>query len=289
MLADLMHVTTSDGIRLDGAFFAPARGTSHQGPVDAVLLAHGSSGNFYNQGITAMAEALRTKGYACLAMNTTAHDTVWHDSASGTYRGNAFDILDRCRLDLRAGIDYLWGLGFRHIGLLGVSMGAVRVAYYCATGQDNRVATVIPVSPVRLSCSYYLASKDTEEFRGILDRADRLEAEGKPHELMAVNFPIQQLFSAASFLDKHGPAERYNMVTLAPRITIPMLVLGGSLETHTRLLDMARDLGLAAVNSPRSEYVIIQGGNHGLSNRRQEYVAEVLNWLASLAPQRVRV
>ena len=68
-----------------------------------------------------------------------------------------------------------------------------------------------------------------------------------------------------------------------------MLVLGGSLETHTRLLDMARDLALAAVNSPRSEHIIIQGGNHGLSNRRQEYVAAVLNWLASLAPQRVRV
>ena len=106
---------------------------------------------------------------------------------------------------------------------------------------------------------------------------------------MAVNFPIQQLFSAASFLDKHGPAERYNMVTLAPRITIPMFVVGGSLETHTRLLDMARDLGLAAVNSPRSEHVIIEGGNHGLSNRRQEYVAAVLNWLSSLVPQRVRV
>lgn len=289
MLVDLMNVTTSDGIRLDGIFFQPAREMSRQGPVDAVLLIHGSRGNFYTRSTTAMAEDLRAKGYACLAMNTAAHDTVWVNGTDGRYYGNAFDILDRCRLDLRAGIDYLWGLGYRHIALLGHSMGAVRVAYYAATEKDDRVATVIPISPVRLSYSYYMASKDAREFQGIINRADQLEAEGKANELMMdVRFPILQPFSAASYLDKHGPAERYNLVTLAPNIRIPMFVVAGSLETHTRLRDIARDMALAAVNSPKAEYLVIEGGDHSLNNRRKECSAAVLNWLASLAPQRVR-
>jgi pimeloyl-ACP methyl ester carboxylesterase len=167
-----------------------------------------------------MAEDLRQQGYACLALNTRGHDTVWVNRRDGTPYGNAYEILDISRLDLKAGIDYRWGLGYRSIAILGHSMGAVKVAYYAAVEADERISTVVPVSPVRLSCSYYLESEDAEEFQRNLEQADRLEAEGKALELMKVNFPIREIFSAASYLDKHGPAERYNLVTLAPRIRI---------------------------------------------------------------------
>ena len=285
MLVDLVSVVNEDGVRLDGAFFAPEKGTSPAGPIDAVLLNHGSSVNFYAAATLGMAEDLRNQGYACLSLNTTAHDTVWYNSGNSTYYGVAFEILDRSRLDLRAGIDYLEGLGFHRIAILGHSMGAVRVGYYAATESDGRVSTVIPVSPVRLSYSYMTDSEDAEEFQGIIQRADELEAQGKAQELMAVDYPITQMFSAASFLDKHGPGERYNLVTLAPKIKVPVFAVSGSLETHSRLRDTARDIATAAVNSPRAEYKIIEGGNHSLNNRREEAAAAVLSWLASLAHQ----
>ena len=285
MIVDLMSTTTSDGIQLDGAFFAPQASSSPMGAVDSILLEHGSRGNFCSAGTKYMAEDLRVRGYGCLALNSAAHDTVW-SNASNHY-GNAFEILDRSRLDVRAGVDYLWELGYRRIGILGHSMGAVRVTYYAATEADPRVAAVIPVSPVRLSYSYYMASRDAAEFQSIVQQAGQLEAEGKAHELISVNFPITQLFSAASYLDKHGPEERYNLINLAPKITIPMFVLGGSLETHTRLLDMAGDLAPAAVNSPGVRCVIVEGGDHGLNNRREEAAAAVQIWLASLASQPV--
>jgi alpha-beta hydrolase superfamily lysophospholipase len=287
MLVDLMSTTTSDGIELDGAFFPAAPGVAREGPVDAVLIMHGSHGNFYTTSNLNMAQALSAQGYASLSLNAVAHDNVW--ATSDNYYGNAYDILDRCRLDIRAGVDYLWELGFRSIGILGFSMGAVRVAYYAASEDDQRVTTVIPVSPVRLSYTYYMESPDAAEFQGIIQWADQMEAEDRAMDLMAVKFPIAQLFSAASYLDKHGPAERYNMVTLAPRIRIPILVIGGSLETHTRLLDMARDLTTASVNSPRAECVIVEGGNHSISNMPGKASEAVLNWLASLAPRKVAV
>ena len=287
MIVDLMSTTTSDGIELDGAFFAPQPGRSPTGAVDAILLEHGSRGNFCMASTKNMAEDLRNRGYACLALNSAAHDTVWYNSGDGNNYGNGFEILDRSRLDIRAGVDYLWELGYRRIGILGHSMGAVRVTYYAATEADHRVAAVIPVSPVRLSYSYYMASQDAAEFQSIVLQADQLEAEGKAQELIRVNFPIPQLFSAASYLDKHGPGERYNLIKLAPKITIPMFILAGSLETHTRLLDMASDLATAAVNSPVARCVIVEGGDHALNNRRQEAAVAVLDWLASLAPQTV--
>ncbi len=284
MIVDLINLASADGINLDGAFFEPTPGTSPPGPVDALLLIHGSGGNFYRPATKAMGEDLRNQGYACLALNTKGHDTIWAPQGEGRYYGNAMEILDNSRLDLRAGIDYLWDKGYRNIGILGHSMGAVKVGYYAATEADDRVATVIPISPVRLSYSYYMESEDAAEFRDILARADQLEAEDRAQELMEVRFPIAQMFSAFSYLDKHGPAERYNLVTLAPQIHVPLLVVGGELETHTRLRNCPQDMVTAAVNSPRAEYVIIPGGNHSLINSPHQASATVLDWLASLAP-----
>ena len=289
MIVDLITITTGDGMILDGIFCEPTAGVAPRGPVDAMLLIHGSGGSFYRVATKAMAEDLRNQGYACLAINTKGHDTVWSPQGSGQYYGNALEILDNSRYDLRAGIDYLWEKGYRSIGLLGHSMGAVKVGYYAATEDDVRIATVIPISPVRLSYSYYMESENAEEFKSIIERADRMEAEDRALELMEVQFPISQMFSAASYLDKHGPAERYNLVALAPKIKVSMLVMGGELETHTRLRDCPQDMITAAVNSPRAEYHIVPGGNHSLLNSMDKASARVLEWLSSLSPVSARV
>ena len=289
MLVDLMSTTNADGVRLDGAYFAPSIDTEPIGQVDAILLLHGSRGNFSEPNTRTMAEDLRQMGYACLALNTTAHDTVWNDPAQGRNYGNAYEILDETCGDLKAGVDYLWDAGYRRIALLGHSMGAVRVAYYAATQADQRLAAVIPISPVRLSYSYYMASTDAQQFGDLIRQAQDMEAAGKGRELFDADFPIQQLFSATSYLDKHGPEERYNLVKLAPKIEIPMFVIGGSLETHTRLLNMAKALAEAAVNSPGVEYLIIDGGEHSIANKKKESSTTVLRWLATVSPQPAKV
>ena len=43
------------------------------------------------------------------------------------------------------------------------------------------------------------------------------------------------------------------------------------------------------MNVTTKDGIRLDGAFYALSNRRQEYVSAVLNWLASLAPQRVRV
>ena len=283
MLVDLIRLTAADGMELDGAYFEPAPDANPGGPIDAVLCIHGSGRAFYTPATANMANDLRNRGYAALTLNTRGHDTVWVDRQTGVAEGNAYEILDTGKQDLRAGIDYLARLGYRRIGILGHSMGAVKVAYYAATEADDRVAAVIPVSPVRLSCSYYLESDDAEEFRTNLETADRMEAEGRALDLFYVDFPIKEMFSAAAYLDKHGPLERYNVIQHAPNIRVPMFVLSGSLETHTRLLDVPQDMVTAAVNSPRAEYLVLEGGNHSLTNMMPEAGAAVLDWLASLS------
>ena len=285
MLVDLISVANQEGLLLDGAFYAPAADAPDPGPVDAMLLIHGSRGNFCDPATKSMAEDLGAQGIACLALNTNAHDTIWYNPPGLDYKGNAFEILENTMSDLRAGVDHLEQRGYRAVGLLGHSMGAVRVTYYAATQEDPRVAVVVPVSPVRLSYSYYLESEDSEEFQANLETAQHLIDKGDPDGVFRVNFPIPQFFSASSYLDKHGPFEKYNLINLADRVRVPMLALNGSRETHTRLKGMAEDLARAAVNSPRASAIMVDEGEHSLVNRTTEASAAVLQWLAALALQ----
>ena len=289
MLVELVSLLNDDGLRLDGAFYPPTEDPDRAGPVDAVLLIHGSRGNFYDGATKSMAEDLSTQGYACLPLNTNAHDTAWYNPGSREFKGNAFEVLADTCIDLRAGIDHLTERGYRSIGLLGHSMGAVRAAYYAATEDDGRVTAVVPVSPVRLSYSYFMESEDAEEFAANIEVARRLIARGEPEGVFRVGHPIPQLFSAASFLDKHGPEEKYNLINHAHGIRVPMLTLNGSLETHSRLRDRAQDLAAAAVNSPKAETLMVEGGEHSLVNRTTEASDAVLKWLAALTPERDRV
>ena len=286
MLVELVSLLNDDGLRLDGAFYPLTADAERAGPVDAVLLIHGSRGNFYDGATKSMAEDLSAQGYACLALNTNAHDTAWFNPGGREFKGNAFEILADTCIDLRAGIDHLTERGYQSIGLLGHSMGAVRVAYYAATQDDGRVTAVVPVSPVRLSYSYFMESEDAAEFAANVEYAHRLIARGEPEGLFRVGHPIPQLFSATSFLDKHGPEEKYNLINHAHGVRVPMLTLNGSLETHSRLRDMAQDLAAAAVNSQKAETLMVEGGEHSLVNRTTEASDAVQQWLAALAFER---
>ena len=282
MIVDLIRIDTEDGMSAVGALYPPRAEPPEQSPVDAMLLVHGSGTNFYASHGAATAEDLSGAGFPCLSFNTRGHDIIWRDPENGRYYGNAYEILDDCNIDLKAGIDCLWAQGYRRIGILGHSMGAVKVAYYAATAGDERVQVVVPISPVRLSYRYYMESPDQDEFRGIIELCRSLEAEGKGDQVFRVDFPIPHMFGASAYLDKHGPDERYNLVDLAPQIKIPMLALGGTLETHTRLLDICGDLTKAAINSPQADCVLIEDGTHSLVNKREESARAVVDWLANV-------
>ena len=227
MLVDLIRITAADGMELDGAFFAPETDAAPAGPIDAAMVIHGSGRNFYTPATANMANDLRNAGYAALTLNTRGHDTVWVDRQTGVAEGNAYEILDNGRQDLRAGIDYLEARGYRRIAILGQSMGAVKVTYYGAVENDPRVAAVVPISPVRLSCSYYMESPDAEEFRANLETADRMEAEGRALDLFYVDFPDQgnvlghgihrQAWAAGTVQRRHARPEDHGAALRAVR------------------------------------------------------------------------
>ena len=283
MKAELMHTVSSDGIRLDGAYFratAPARDNA---PVDAWLLIHGSGGRFAQPILLHFAQKLQEHGYPCLSINTAGHDSVWVGESGP--QGNAFEIIDRCRHDLRAAIDWLEERGHSRVGLLGRSLGAVKVAYYAAVEPDSRVTAVVSASPVRLSHSHFAACEQGEEFKQTYDAFQNLVDEGKPQELVHVRFPINNMFSAESYLDMYNPDERYNLVPLAGRITVPLLSLSGEREVHPRLSGFAREVVEAAVNSPSAHWAEVDKADHTHAGRYEEAAEFIIEWLTGLETQ----
>ena len=75
MLADLVEVTTPEGIALSGAYFAPINvGRSYS--VDAVLFFHGDGGHFYSSLYLWLGQRMAEQGIAFLTANRRGHDHV---------------------------------------------------------------------------------------------------------------------------------------------------------------------------------------------------------------------
>src|ERR1700693_5740702 len=106
MIVDLVHVTTRDGVRLDGIYqAAPQPGTP-----DAVCLVHGTGGSFYSSTLfDALSERLLTRGCGVLRINTRGHDLMSTavTAKGGRRLGAAYELVDDCRHDLAAWVDWL--------------------------------------------------------------------------------------------------------------------------------------------------------------------------------------
>ena len=277
MQIELAQTTTDDGVRLDGVVLSPERRKAM--PLDALLLVHGTTGNFYGGLMASWLGYFRDADYVVASFNTRGHDIVSR-AAPGRTIGTAYEILDECRLDLDAAISWLAGAGYERIGLLGGSMGAVKVIYYQAHVQDPRVAAVVAVSPVRLSRSYYLNTEAAEPYQRYYDEARSLLEAGQPNALLRITeevVPGQGIFGASAWLEKYGH-EKYNIVSYVHQVACPLLIVAGTLETHPRLRDCARDAFESVRTRKDCRLVLVEGGSHGVPEFREELANTVDQW-----------
>ena len=163
MQVDLVQVTTRDGLRLDGMLQAPAAGAAPALAVDGFCLVHGTGGNFYSSTLfDAVGERLLQLGCAVLRVNTRGHDGIsTAQTAKGGRRlGAAYEVVDDCRHDLAAWVDWLRQQAGPRVGLIGHSLGAVKCLYALAQEPQIGVACIVGVSPPRLSYSWFCTSPE---------------------------------------------------------------------------------------------------------------------------------
>ena len=128
---DLVVAQTTDGQRWDGMIFRPGRASPRRRV--AVLVVHGSVGN-YITGVPRRASfGLAHAGFTVMSVNTRMANY-------GVIFGGG--LMHRTPLDLDAALAVLRRRGFRRIVLLGFSMGATMVTHYQALRRPPDVVGV---------------------------------------------------------------------------------------------------------------------------------------------------
>lgn len=284
MLIDLVELNTRDGVTLPGGFYAPEG--KGRGPVNAVLLNPGTASNFYTNPLRTLAQCIASAGYAALTISSRGHDLVWRDKNNERYLGGSYERISDCRYDFEAAFDLLSERGFSSIALLGHSLGGAKAMWYAAHEPDSRVRAIINCSAPRWSSRDYRAAPEADAYLRSLATAEALVAEGKGDTLIEGEFPrpnapSPNLVTAAGFIDKYG-AETYNFEEYTDQITLPILRVEGTLETGTVQRGVADAIRRLAVNSPRYDVAVIEGGNHGYSGVEVEAGNAIARWLDTL-------
>lgn len=283
MHAELLRTLTPDGMRLDGALLAGEQTASR--PVDAALCLHGVGANFYTSStLEAVAPALRKLGISVLLANTRGHDSLYTASvAMGRRRqGAAVEIVDECRLDVAGWRKFLAERGLARVLLVGHSLGAIKAVYSQSHEPQVNVVGIVAASPPRLSCAAFKNSLESAPFFESLMTAEQLVKAGRGDELFVAKFPFPLLISGASYIDKYGPAERYNILNFAAKVAVPSLFTYGSKELESGGIAFAglpEALGKLPEKKAQLDVEVIAGADHNYSGCGESLAAAVSQWI----------
>ena len=284
MFGELINVTTRDGKRLDGMFSKPAPESASRLAVDVMVLHHGVADNFYGPGIyDDFVDGLLEMGCAVLRVNNRGHDPVGQVVADDLRLrlGAAYEIVDECRFDWEAWVDFAQACGYSRVGLWGHSLGGVKSIYYMALQPDPRVNRVVAASPPVFSHSAYLQMAEGAEFESVLSQAQRYVDDGHPKTLMEVLQPYPLVIAAEVFVDKYGPHERYNILNHIPQVKVPILMTLGTQEPEAMMAfrDLPREMQRLSKVKEDLAFELIPGGDHYYTHQREYVWSVVSHWL----------
>ena len=110
MLVDLVHTKTNDDVTLSGIVLVPEVPRTDL-LIDAMVMVHGSGGNFYLSPSNPRAVRLREMGIPTALLNTRGHDVVG-GRAGAVRTGNAYEKLSDTHLDLKAMVNLMVDRGY---------------------------------------------------------------------------------------------------------------------------------------------------------------------------------
>jgi pimeloyl-ACP methyl ester carboxylesterase len=198
--------------------------------------------------------------------------------------GAAFEVVDESRLDIAAWCEFLAARGMTRIGLLGHSLGAIKAVYSQSHAPLPNVATVLALSPPRLSyAAFRNGAQGTPFFDAIMTAKDHVAA-NRSDALMKVTVPFPMLMSAGGYLEKYGSEERYNLLRFVDRLTCPSFFSYGGQELEhggVAFAGVPESLRAAARPDQIVDVVTIPNADHNYTRTHEPLAEKIANWLTT--------
>src|SRR5262245_40246497 len=168
-------------------------GAAKAWPLDGLCFIHGTGGNFYGSTLfDAIGAHCLERGCSVLRVNTRGHDGISNavTARGGRRLGAAYELVDDCRHDLVAWIDFLKERVGPRVGLVGHSLGAVKTIYTLAHEDALPLSCAIAISPPRLSYAWFCESPEGPKFLETYQQADEHVQAGRHAMLLDVTLPL---------------------------------------------------------------------------------------------------
>jgi alpha-beta hydrolase superfamily lysophospholipase len=283
MLADLVEVTTTDGLTLGGAYLA-ATVADRPSPIDCLCFLHGDGGHFYRRLYLELGARLAACGIAFLAANRRGHDLVSRGARGGGLQGYAHESVDTARLDYAAWLAFLHARGHNAIAVSGHSGGAVRAVYAQAKEHFAGVNAVVAVSPGEYQ-HQRLVDTYGEAFEQLYHQAQTSVAEGQPDAYLRTDIPFRTMWTAQAFVDTFHLDSRYSLTRHAAETGCPTLCVFGAEECAGPQVEPTAGVAmrrLRAANYAHMTVKVIDGANHAYAGREVALFESIQGWLAAL-------
>ncbi len=305
-LGRLVETQTQDGLRLHGfwqlaSMFEPtSEETIRQAPLQSEvigsqgdqssyvwIIVHGVAANFYNSSMLAsIAGTLLELGHDTCRINTRGRDPIAYFATPGgnTRVGAAYEMISDSQADIASWVEFLQKQGYRRLGLIGHSLGAVKAALFTCKTASLAIDRLVCVSPPRLVAKILASDpRYASSYAEDLQRAQEQAALGEPESLLAVRYPQPMLISAATFLDKYGHEDRYDYAGMASQIAIPCLWCFGDLEVRGQrasFRDCDHILAMAIQGKKNHTVAVISNADHAYTLARNALNTVIHQWIS---------
>lgn len=281
---------TKDGLILHGVVYNPEEKTNK-----VLLHVPGMGGNFYeNSFINFIGKTLTDQGIAFAAFNNRGNGAqvgVLKDSGGQTefmIAGNSTEIFEDCVLDIKAQIDFLQELGFNEIHLSGHSLGTPKVAYYLSDTSDERIKSLIFISPTDMRGLVI----NEENYEGDMKLALEMESHGDESKLMPALLWDEYPISAKTYLSLFSEESKSNILNFRDldldspglaRIRQPIFSVMGKKDSVilTSVEDTFAKIKKDAKSSSRVESEILDDASHSFHGYEQKLANTLLKWIKS--------
>jgi dienelactone hydrolase len=283
----LVTMDTADRHTWDGMLYRPRYGDPARRRL-AVLVVHGSVGNYVTGLPRRVSFGLASEGYTVLAVNTRMANY-------GVFFGGG--LLHRTPLDLDAALEVLERHGYHRVVLLGYSMGATMVTHFQALRRPGQVVGVCTLAhPLSLPESLrrrwerFGASPTYEEVTARCRRMLMPDPDESPNDRIFIvqrasgptDLPQHaEIWTYRTWWSSRGPeAEHAESRSRIGHVTVPMaLIQAGDdqmvpLEEGPELSRIAR-----AGECPSVRLATIGGADHVFRRRENWAIATAAQWL----------